>query len=247
MKTLKVMVMIIAVFAFALAMPSFAGSAATVPGTPELSLAWAQTMAEAPGDDGNDQAWSSHWRNEAGRFASQLILAQLEKKSTRPQTAETGGSTTPPTESGAIADPNARFRAAPTPEENLARVPAPKLTTENDYVPKLRPGEAAGVTVDYARIESLISRQPQEPTATTTVIPPLMGYGAPWSGGWNGGWSGWSGGAWGGRSGWWAGRRGYWAPPCALASPVYYDPYCYGGVSGGFFYRSRHFGIGVRF
>jgi len=224
---------------FSLAPWSVAGTTPASPKALETSLAWAQMMAEAPGDAGGDPAWSSHWRNEAGRFASELILAQLDEKSGLPITP------------AAAADPNARFRAAPTPEENLARVPVPKVVTESDYVPKLRPGEAAGVTVDYARIESLISRPSAEPTSTATAIPPLMGYGmaAPYMGyGWNTpGWGGWGGGAWGGRSGWWAGRRGYWAAPYALASPVYYDPYGYGGISGGFFYRSRNFGIGVRF
>jgi len=237
MKMFKVAIMTGAMFA--LALQSVAGTAATGPKTLETSLAWAQMMAEAPGNAAGDQAWSSHWRNEAGRFASELILTQLDTNSGLPPTPVTA------------ADPNARFRAAPTPEENLARMPAPKLVTESDYVPKLRPGEAAGVTVDYARIESLISRPPAEPTSTATAIPPLMGYGmaAPYMGyGWNTpGWGGWGGGAWGGRGGWWAGRRGYWAAPYALASPVYYDPYGYGGISGGFFYRSRHFGIGVRF
>ncbi|MBI5685894.1 MAG: hypothetical protein HZC54_12545 [Verrucomicrobia bacterium] len=225
-----------------LALCGMAGATATDPKTLETSLAWAQMMAEAPGNGEGDLAWSSHWRNEAGRFASELMLAQMDKKPGFPSAP------------AAAADPNAPFRAAPTPEENLARVPAPKVTTESDYIPKLRPGETAGVTVDYSRIESLISRPPAEPTSTAPVIPPLMGYGmaAPymgygWNTPWSGGWGGWGGGAWGGRSGWWAGRRSYWAPPCVLASPVYYDPYGCGGISGGFFYRSRHFGIGLRF
>ncbi len=226
----------------ALALQIVTGADATDPNTLETSLAWAQMLAETPDDGGGDVAWSSHWRNEAGRFASESILAQLDK--------------TPgiPTTPAVAADPNARFRAAPTPEENLARVPAPKVVTESDYVPKLRTGETAGVTVDYSRIESMISRPPAEPSSTAPVIPPLMGYGmgAPYMGnmgyGWSTpGWGGWGGGMWGGRSGWRAGRGGYWTPPCVLASPVYYDPYCGGGISGGFFYRSRHFGIGVRF
>ncbi|MCX6908140.1 MAG: hypothetical protein NTY01_08865 [Verrucomicrobia bacterium] len=223
----------------ALTLRGVAGAAAADPKTLETNLAWAQMMTEASDDSGHDSAWSSHWRNEAGRYASELILAQQDGKPSLP------------TAPAAAVDPNARFRAAPTPEENLARVPAPKVVTESDYIPKLRPGETAGVTVDYARIESMISRPPAEPSSTATVIPPVMGYGmaAPYMGyGWNTpGWGGWGGGAWGGRSGWRAGRGGYWAPPCVLASPVYYDPYGYGGISGGFFYRSRHFGIGVRF
>jgi hypothetical protein len=223
----------------ALALQSVARSAATDPTALKTSLAWAQTMAEAPDNGASGSAWSSHWRNEAGRFASDLILAQLEKKPTLPA-ATTGA-----------ADPNARFRAAATPEENLARVPQPKASTESDYIPKSRPGETAGVTVDYSRVESMISQQPPEPTSTVTAIPPVMGYGVatPYMGyGWGGSWwRGWGGGLWGGRSGWWAGRGGYWMPPCVLSTPVYYDPYCGGGISGGFFYRSRNFAIGVGF
>ncbi|MFA5191761.1 MAG: hypothetical protein WC740_13605 [Verrucomicrobiia bacterium] len=242
MKIFKAAIM--ASIMFALALWSVAGSAAADPQALETNLAWAQMMVEGSPNAATDPAWGSHWRNEAGRFASELALTQLEKKSETP---------VPP---AAPPDPNARFRAAVTPEENLARVPAPKVTTESDYIPKLRPGEMAGVTVDYARIESMISRPPAEPTSTATVIPPLMGYGwdspgwggglgGGWGGGWIGGWGGWGGrrGGWGG----WGGGRGGWAPPCVMAPPVYYDPYCRGGVSGGFFYRSRNFGIGVGF
>ena len=230
---------------FALALRSLAVPAATGTAMLETDLAWAQMMAETPGDTVRDEAWGSHWRNEAGRYASELILTQLEKKPARPEERE--GVAAP----AAPADPNARFRAAATPEENLSRAPAPKVTTENDYIPKLRPGETAGVSVDYARIESVINRHAQEPSSTVAVIPPLVNYGVvvPFGGyGWHTPrWGGWGGVAWDGRGGWWGGRRGYWAPPCVLAAPVYYDPYCGGGISGGFFYRSRHFGIGVRF
>lgn len=216
---------------------SVGASAATNPKTLETSLAWAQMMAEAPGDALGDHAWRSHWRNEAGRFASELILAQQEKIPARAAKPATPANAT---------DPNARFRAAPTPEENLARSPAPKVVTANDYVPKPQAGETAGVSVDYSRIESLMSRHEQEPSSTAAVIPPVMGYGAtvPFAGyGWSTPW--WGG--WGG--GWWQRPwpRDYWVAPWGLAPPVYYDPYGYGGISGGFFYRNRHFGIGVRF
>ncbi len=223
----------------ALALQSVAGAVATDPKSLETSLAWAQMMAEMPGDSPGDLAWRSHWRNEAGRFASELVLAQLDENPGLP------------TKRAGEADPNARFRAAPTPEENLARAPTPKVVTENDYVPKLRPGETAGLTTDYGRIESLIGQQPSETTSTATVIPPVMGYGvtAPYMGyGWGVPWlRGWGGGLWSGQSGWRAGRGGYWMPPCVLATPVYYDPYSCGGLSGGFFYRSRNFAIGVGF
>lgn len=223
----------------ALALQSAAGMAAAGSKEIETSLAWAQMMAEAPGETDRDGMWHSHWRNEAGRLASDLLLSKLDKDPVLPAapSAET--------------DPNARFRAARTPEENLARTPAPKVVTGSDYVPQSRPGEPAGVTTDYARIESLVGRQTEERSSTSTVIPPLLSYGvaAPyvgyeWSMPW---WKGWGGGLWSGRSGWWAGRGGYWMPPCVLAAPVYYDPYSCGGVSGGFYYRSRHVAIGVGF
>jgi len=215
----------------ALAARGGAEAAATNAKALETSLAWAQMMAEAPGEGGGDAAWRSHWRNEAGRFASETILAQPREKTSRASTP------------AAAADPNAQFRAAPTPEENLARAPKPKVVTESDYVPKPQPGETVGVTVDYSRIESLIHRPAEEPSSTAPVIPPVVGYGvaAPFMGyGWGAPW--WGG--WGG--GWWQRPwpQDYWAP-CVLASPVYYDPYGCGGISGGFFYRSRNFAIGV--
>ena len=199
----------------------------------ETGLAWAQMQSEMPGGTVSDEAWRSYWRNEAGCFASAMMLVQEDKQKT--QSSQAGAQSN-------AADPNARFRAAATPEENLARVPAPKLTTESDYIPKLRPGEMAGVSVDYSKIDPMINRHLQDPASTASVIPPVpvYGWGGGW-GGWGGGWRGWGG--WG--RGW--GGRGYWAAPCAVAAPVYYDPYCCGGVSGGFFYRGRNFGIGVRF
>lgn len=227
MKMFKMILMVGAAFVLAMA-PWSVAAPATALSALETSLAWAQMMAETPGGTVSDEAWRSYWHNETGCFASALILVQEDKQAARPPAL--------------AADPNARFRAAATPEENLARVPAPKVTTESDYIAKLRPGESAGVSMDYARIEPLINRHLQDPTSTAAVIPPLAGYGvtAPfvgygWGGRWGGGWGGW---------GW---RRNYWVAPCALAAPVYYDPYCCGGISGGFFYRGRNFGIGVRF
>ena len=97
----------------------------------ETGLAWAQMQSEMPGGTVSDEAWRSYWRNEAGCFASAMMLVQEDQHKTQSSQAGTQRN---------AADPNARFRAAATPEENLARVPAPKLTTESDYIPKLRPG-----------------------------------------------------------------------------------------------------------
>lgn len=219
----------------ALTLRAITGAATTDRGAIETSLAWAQMMAEAPGDSLRDLAWRSHWRNEAGRIASELILAQLDTKIALPATQ------------GTTANPNARFRAAPTPEENLARIPALKVVTASDYVPKPQAGETTGVSVDYSRIEALRSRGEQEASSTTAVIPPVMGYGDTpvpsmiygWSATWRSGW----GGDWWQRP--WP--RDFWVAPVVLAAPVYYDPYNYGGIFGGFHYRSRNFGIAVRF
>jgi len=209
----------------------------------ELALAWAEANAAETAGTASDQAWSAYWRNQAGGLASQVVAAKLARKTGGAQQLENTlpvpDTTMPPPPPP---DPNAAFRAAATPEENLARVPAPKVTTDSDYIPKPRAGEAIGISVDYARIETMINRYPEPATSTTTVIPPVYS-----------GWSGWSGSSWGG----WSGYYGYgyaagyhwhrpWRPPCVFAPPVYYNPYV-GGPAGGFFYRSRHFAIGVGF
>ena len=62
-----------------------------------------------------------------------------------------------------VADPNARYRAAPTPEENLARVSAMKVRTENNYVPNSQPGEMVGVTTDYSKLSRPVSERAATP------------------------------------------------------------------------------------
>jgi Flp pilus assembly protein TadD len=49
----------------------------------------------------------------------------------------------------------ARYRAAATPEENLARFPAPKLKTDSDYMPKPEAGEPTGVAITSPRTTSV--------------------------------------------------------------------------------------------
>ncbi|MBI5395061.1 MAG: hypothetical protein HZA91_07175 [Verrucomicrobia bacterium] len=198
-----------------------------------------------------DQAWGAYWRNEAGRLGSELVALRLAEKTgdklliapkvTAENKIEMNVTPAP--------DPNARFRAAATPEENLARVPAPKVNFDSDYVSKPRPGEPIGLIVDYAKIESMIHRYPAEPTSTVPVIPPMFGPG--WGGpgpmpGWGGYGPGVLGAPWPGCIGF-GGWHRPWAPSCLSAAPVCYNPFSCGGISGGFFYHSRHFGIGFGF
>ncbi len=213
-----------------------------------IELDWAQAQAVGmTGADStaDDQAWAAFWRNRAGGLGSEVVAMRLASKTGQtfeaPPSAP-GESIRPPPPS----DPNAKFRAAATPEENLARVPAPNLNLQSDYVPQPRPGETIGISVDYAKIETMIHRYPVEPTSTVPIIPPMFGPG--WGGpGPMPGWGGYGPGAWGGP---WPGYIGFggwhrpWAPSCMSAPPVCFNPCGYGGISGGFFYRSRHFGAG---
>jgi hypothetical protein len=216
-----------------------------------VELDWAQMQAAGISDLGAppaDRAWTAFWRNRAGAVGSEVVAAQLAAKSGNTfelPLSVPGEGVLPP----APADPNARFRAAATPEENLSRTPAPRLNLESDYVPKPRPGEPIGLTVDYAKIESMIHRYPAEPTSTAPVIPPMFGpgFGGP------GPMPGWGGFGPGFMSAPWPGYVGYggWhrplVPSCLFAPPVCYNPFGGGGISGGFFYRSKHFGIGFGF
>lgn len=224
----------------------------------ELGLDWARTQASvspnqaaATGLPADDQAWAAYWRNEAGRLASQLVGQRLARQTgvrleVKPEVTPEGGVQTTVTP---VLDPNARFRAAATPEENLARVGAPKINLDSDYVAKPRPGEPIGIIVDYAKIETMIHRYPAEPTSTVPIIPPVFGPGyggaAPMPG-FGGFGPGFFGAPWPGYIG-----CGTWRPPCVspclLAAPVCYNPFSCGGISGGFFYRSRHFGVGFGF
>lgn len=213
----------------------------------ELGLDWAQFNAAAAASTDNEHAWGAYWRNRAGAIASQLVAAQVGGSK---ELAE-GGTIASKGEVRVVeTDVNAQFRAAATPEANLSRVPAPKLSADSSYVPKPREGEPIGINVDYARIEAMIHRYPAEPTSTVPLLPPI--YGPTWGG------PAWGGAPWGGYGGvvtpYWPGycqppliQRSCTPSPCVLAAPVVYNPYCGGGVSGGFYYGSRHFAFGIGF
>ena len=110
---------------------------------PSGTLALADLRAKA--ERGDAEALEKLARQEVAERAAASQRHELKEKIAEPRKSLTLSPA--PT----IADPNARFRAAPTPEENLARVSGMKVTMENNYVPKLQPGEMAGVTTDYSK------------------------------------------------------------------------------------------------
>jgi len=115
----------------------------------DLAMAWAEMNASETAVTDSAQAWSAYWRNQAGGLASQIVATKVARKTGGAQQLENTlpvpDTTMPPPPPP---DPNAAFRAAATPEENLARVPAPKVATDSDYIPKPRAGEAIGISVD---------------------------------------------------------------------------------------------------
>src|SRR5690242_187705 len=106
-----------------------------------MEMEWAEMNGIPTGNSDSDRAWASYWHNRAGAIASEVVVTKLAK-----ETPKDDMPATPPPPPPPPADPNAAFRAAATPEENLARVPAVKLQTQSDYIRHLREGESAGLS-----------------------------------------------------------------------------------------------------
>ncbi len=145
----------------------------------QLCLVWCYKQGQGVAKDLVEAyKWASLAASQGDKDAKEL-RDTLKTKMTPEQIAASRESLTL-TSTLTLADPNARFRAAPTPEDNLAQVPAMKATTENNYVPKLRSGEMPSVTVDYAkfgrqagerRTASLLSQTINDPNAAFRASP----------------------------------------------------------------------------